>query len=336
MTDYIYCPFCKRKNSITNIHCAHCGTSLVSSSSTQVHTTSGIAHLPSTSGLIEETPCHKHLELHTPGTLLLFPLEEKEPIIIQKSDSIILGRDPETLLGKLLQKGSYSGLSLGVSRYHAKIVYQQGIYEIEDLNSTNGTWINRQRIAAGERYQLHSEDRIWLGPVRLSVCYKEKATTDSLTILLQPQNSLNKPIKLLSVAFLAQDVAPYLQAIASVQAEFNFEQSDVPVPFVQELLEEDGQLRVTLEGVNPTLHLLAEYLLPWRQKYGALAPQDAYDPAQTAVAQQAVQQLASQIAQLIHPSVGAETQLAAEERLLPTLSVLAFSRLELFLATAVS
>ena len=37
--------------------------------------------------------------------------------------------------------------NLGVSKQHAKIIKQDGNYVIEDLNSTNGTFINEKRVA---------------------------------------------------------------------------------------------------------------------------------------------------------------------------------------------
>ena len=36
--------------------------------------------------------------------------------------------------------------NLGVSKKHARIVKQNGIYVIEDLESTNGTFLNREQI----------------------------------------------------------------------------------------------------------------------------------------------------------------------------------------------
>ena len=51
-----------------------------------------------------------------------------------------------------------------VSRRHARITIQEGKYYLEDLGSTNGTFVNRgKRLAAGMRQQLNDGDEIIVG-----------------------------------------------------------------------------------------------------------------------------------------------------------------------------
>lgn len=47
------------------------------------------------------------------------------------------------------------------SRAHARITYEDGAYWIEDLNSTNGTWVNRHRLS--RRVELHRGDVVQIG-----------------------------------------------------------------------------------------------------------------------------------------------------------------------------
>jgi hypothetical protein len=51
-----------------------------------------------------------------------------------------------------------------VSRRHARIIHQNGQYVIEDLGSTNGTFINRgRRLLPGNRHPLNNGDEIIVG-----------------------------------------------------------------------------------------------------------------------------------------------------------------------------
>jgi len=51
-----------------------------------------------------------------------------------------------------------------VSRRHARISMSEGSYQIEDLGSTNGTFVNRgRRLAPGDRCPLKDGDEIIVG-----------------------------------------------------------------------------------------------------------------------------------------------------------------------------
>jgi pSer/pThr/pTyr-binding forkhead associated (FHA) protein len=51
-----------------------------------------------------------------------------------------------------------------VSRRHARIMMSDGNYFVEDLGSTNGTFVNRgKRLPAGERQPLKDGDEIIVG-----------------------------------------------------------------------------------------------------------------------------------------------------------------------------
>ena len=54
-----------------------------------------------------------------------------------------------------------------VSRKHACIYFDNGQFFIEDLNSVNYTFVNRQKIPVGAPYPIHDGDDIRLGRVLL-------------------------------------------------------------------------------------------------------------------------------------------------------------------------
>ena len=59
--------------------------------------------------------------------------------------------------------------NLSVSKQHAKIFKQDGAYVIEDLNSTNGTYVNNRRVA---RAIINNNDEINIGKHSLIIRFK--------------------------------------------------------------------------------------------------------------------------------------------------------------------
>ncbi|HVK12537.1 MAG TPA: FHA domain-containing protein, partial [Gemmataceae bacterium] len=55
------------------------------------------------------------------------------------------------------------------SRQHAVINYENGDLTIEDLNSLNGTFVNRSRVHPGQLKELRENDVIQVGTVHLKV-----------------------------------------------------------------------------------------------------------------------------------------------------------------------
>ena len=53
-----------------------------------------------------------------------------------------------------------------VSRRHARLVFRDGTWVIQDLGSTNGTIVNGQRVG---RCRLQPGDRVWLGDQALDI-----------------------------------------------------------------------------------------------------------------------------------------------------------------------
>ncbi|HEY1375432.1 MAG TPA: FHA domain-containing protein [Gemmataceae bacterium] len=55
------------------------------------------------------------------------------------------------------------------SRNHAVITLADGVLTIEDLNSTNGTYVNRHRIYPGSKRTLKVDDVLQIGTIQLKV-----------------------------------------------------------------------------------------------------------------------------------------------------------------------
>jgi pSer/pThr/pTyr-binding forkhead associated (FHA) protein len=81
---------------------------------------------------------------------------------------VIIGRtDPVQNIYPDVDLAGQEGERSGVSRRHARILrHPDGVY-IEDLNSTNFTFLNRIRLQPGQTYPLKDRDEIRLGVLTL-------------------------------------------------------------------------------------------------------------------------------------------------------------------------
>ena len=55
------------------------------------------------------------------------------------------------------------------SRHHALITIEHGAIAIEDLSSTNGTFVNRKRVASGDRTAVAVGDVVQIGTIQFKV-----------------------------------------------------------------------------------------------------------------------------------------------------------------------
>lgn len=85
------------------------------------------------------------------GILSYQGVHDEEDIAIQ-TDTLWIGH----------REGTNSACirSSAVSRQHAKITRESGVFYIEDLNSTNGTFVNGELLNYKEKRQLHYMDRV--------------------------------------------------------------------------------------------------------------------------------------------------------------------------------
>ena len=61
-----------------------------------------------------------------------------------------------------------------VARKHATFIYEENGWYLIDNNSTNGTWINGEKLQGGVRYRLHRNDEIVLANVEKLVFFNSR------------------------------------------------------------------------------------------------------------------------------------------------------------------
>ena len=78
----------------------------------------------------------------------------------------ILNKNP-FIIGKFPQKADGILNDSRISRVHAAIREDSGYYYISDLNSTNGTYVNGNRITGTETVRLHHLDKVCMASVEM-------------------------------------------------------------------------------------------------------------------------------------------------------------------------
>jgi two-component system cell cycle response regulator len=97
------------------------------------------------------------------GTLTVLVGGDVGAVFVLDKATTVLGRDAE------------AGVSIdddGVSRRHAQIVLHNGGYEVEDLGSTNGTFVGRERVQG--RMRLQDGSRLLLGNTLLRFALQDQ------------------------------------------------------------------------------------------------------------------------------------------------------------------
>jgi len=85
---------------------------------------------------------------------------------------ITLGRyDSSSIASLNLDLTSDGALAEGVSRNHAKIYQRENRLLIEDVGSTNGTFVNKQRLTPHLPHALQEGDTVHLGRLKLLVSF---------------------------------------------------------------------------------------------------------------------------------------------------------------------
>lgn len=160
-----FCPVCKNKNERTALVCIHCGASL-----------DEVIPGPTVTALTPEVRVDARPGIDTSVTIddTLIPADGivvyvagiDKHVSIRIEKEVILGRNAKESKDPMLDLTSLGGFQMGISRRHAKIRRAETGYEIIDLGSTNGTWLNGQRLAPEKPYPLTNGAQVQLGRMR--------------------------------------------------------------------------------------------------------------------------------------------------------------------------
>jgi hypothetical protein len=102
---------------------------------------------------------------------LVLPNNQRLPLDGQQAEYVVGWQDARTLVGPAIDLTAIGGSSLGVSRQHAVLRCSAGRWTIEDMGSTNGTYLNESPLAAHTPMLLQDKTTIRVGQVKLYFRY---------------------------------------------------------------------------------------------------------------------------------------------------------------------
>ena len=166
------CPVCNNKNEPEAIVCKHCGASL--NSNKYANETPKAAEIKV---FYSEKPEELHIDeaiIPSDGIIIYFA-ETTKPFAIRTEKEFIIGRRSVETPESILDLSDFDGFKMGMSRRHAMIRRTQTGYEVIDLSSTNGTWVNDQRLVPYRPYPLISGSLLRLSRIRLFVYFRSES-----------------------------------------------------------------------------------------------------------------------------------------------------------------
>lgn len=148
------CPSCGSINAAGEAFCSNCGNMLGAPAPAAASSAPAAAPAASTAA---------------PALTARLVVEaDNQEFDLSGKDNIVIGReDAVSNIYPDVDLSPHGGEEGGVSRLHARIFYENGQYLLEDENSTNFTYLNRQKLAGKTPTPLHDNDEVRLGRVLL-------------------------------------------------------------------------------------------------------------------------------------------------------------------------
>lgn len=177
-----FCPTCKNIIDRKAVTCMYCGSRIEDNPSRPVVTAKRTHVL--------KAPTSELASLYVDASLLpdegiaVFTEGMSEPACLKFEEELVLGRDgvdaDSTSDENLLNLSELGGYLMGISRRHAVIRRAEDGYEIIDLASTNGSWLNGMKLTPNRSYPLANGSQLRFGRMRLLVMYRDAARTQAV------------------------------------------------------------------------------------------------------------------------------------------------------------
>ncbi len=170
LMDEIICSNCRHSNIKGSLFCENCGAQLLQKPAIPAPKPEPFSHPPDLP-LAEETPglgveSNQTIEaaaVFNPGRLVIQAKNISIPIPTGSQSAIIGREDPVSGIFPEIDLDPYGGHEAGVGRRHAQLIIEQGQIFIEDLDSVNGTAVNKQKLDPRKPQAIRNGDELRFG-----------------------------------------------------------------------------------------------------------------------------------------------------------------------------
>jgi len=163
------CPICKTENEDNVSICIHCGAQLEANATKFITAPEGPdRQVPAAAEQLESFIDVAAIPEDGVG---IYAADSARTFYVQIYHELIIGRPVDATLEAVLDLTNLNAANLGVSKRHAMLRRTTSGYEVIDLASRNGTWLNNQRLVPNRPYPFASGSQIRLGKMQLLVMY---------------------------------------------------------------------------------------------------------------------------------------------------------------------
>lgn len=166
-----FCPICKHGNPRTATVCSFCGALLDEDHTNIVATTKNTGEQPGPGIPMENVGAFIDSALIPEGGIGVYAAGAFKPYYMKVDKELIIGRQADSTSEPILDLSDLDAFNMGISRRHAMIKRTESGFEVVDLGSTNGTWLNAERLVPNKPYPFASGSQLRVGRMRIFVMY---------------------------------------------------------------------------------------------------------------------------------------------------------------------
>ncbi len=170
----IICPYCHHELLEGTVFCPECGSSLEGVEQAALKPAVEATEVPAAPEADPRASTGKTTAQISPTQLRLLVLNSGRTIPCPLGEVLLIGRaDPGGGIFPEVDLSQDNGYMAGVSRRHARIIRRGDDFFLEDLNSMNGSFLNRNKLPPHTAVPFKDGDEIRLGNLVLRVIVEE-------------------------------------------------------------------------------------------------------------------------------------------------------------------